>query len=78
MKKFSALLFIVIVFLGSCKKDKDEVSSQTIHGQVYNLCTDSGMANITVYLQQNGSNIAQTNSGANGNFSFSNVQIHSR
>jgi len=77
-KKIIALLFVVVVvFLGACKKDSDTITSQTIHGQVYNLCNDSGMANITVYLQQNGNNIAQLNSDANGNFSFSNVQVHS-
>lgn len=59
------------------QKDVDTISTQTIHGQVFNVCTDSGLANIPVYLQENGTNIAQTVSGANGNFSFANAKTHS-
>ncbi|MBS1646442.1 MAG: hypothetical protein JST67_03775 [Bacteroidetes bacterium] len=72
---------ILLVF--ACKKNNsasssaDTVSSQNIHGQVYNLCTDSGLVNCTVYLQENGNTIAQMQSGVNGAFTFSNVSIHS-
>ncbi|MBS1646443.1 MAG: hypothetical protein JST67_03780 [Bacteroidetes bacterium] len=72
------LLVIVLLLYVACKKNGgDSISTHTIHGQVYNLCTDSGMANITVYLKENGNTIAQMNSGTGGSFSFSNVQIHS-
>ena len=44
---------------------------------VFNNCTDSGLANVTVFLQDGkGLNLSRV-SGANGNFSFNNVQIHS-
>jgi hypothetical protein len=73
------LLVFFILFAISCKKDKDTdtVTTQIIHGQVYNLCTDSGLVNCTVFLIENGSTLAQMSSGVNGNFTFSNVQIHS-
>jgi hypothetical protein len=65
--------------VSACKKDsdKDTLSSHTINGRVYNQCTDSGLVNCTVFLKENGNTMAQLNSGANGNFTFSNVQIHS-
>ena len=71
------LLVLFILFATCCKKDKDTVTTATIHGQVYNMCTDSGLVNCTVFLNQNGSTIAQMQSGAGGNVTFSNVQIHS-
>lgn len=79
MKKLAIICVLGVVLASSCKKDaaNDTITTQTIHGQVYNLCTDSGLLNCTVFLQQNGSTIAQMNSGATGNFTFSNVQIHS-
>ena len=83
MKCFSLLCICVGLFTLSCKKDgaNDTITNQTIHGQVYNLCTDSGLANVTVFLNINNSNggrsTLQTVSGANGMFSFANVQIHS-
>ncbi len=86
MKKIvNCILIFFILFAASCKKDKDTdadtVTTQTIHGQVYNLCTDSGLANVTVFLNINnsagGGSTMQTVSGANGMFSFANVQIHS-
>ena len=78
MKTTLYFLFIwFLVFAFGCKKDADVISTQTIHGQVFNVCTDSGLANIPVYLQENGINIAQTVSGANGNFSFINAKTHS-
>lgn len=75
-KKIIGLLLFVVV-LGSCKKDKDVISSQSIHGQIYNLCNDSGLVNVSVFLQENSKTIMQTVSGSNGNFSFTNAQIHS-
>lgn len=53
---------------------------QVINGMVFNNCTDSGLANVTVYLNINdGSSTSsrQTLSDANGNFSFDGVSIHS-
>ena len=70
------LLLLVLLALISCKK-KDTITHATIHGQVYNQCTDSGLANITVYIYENNNSIAQTTSGTNGNFTFTNVAIHS-
>ena len=70
----------IAMMLNSCKKDSDtdKVTTQTIHGQVYNLCTDSGLANVTVYLKIQGPSPSslQTVSGTNGNFTF-NVPVHS-
>ena len=70
----------------SCKKDSssstDSIIAQSIHGQVYNFCTDSGLANVTVFLNinnsANGGTTIQTKtvSGTNGNFTF-NVPVHS-
>ena len=80
MKKILKILFVfLLVFTISCKKDSDtdKVTTQTIHWQVYNLCTDSGMTNIAVSLQENGNTIGQIISGTNGSFSFNNIQIHS-
>jgi hypothetical protein len=78
MKSVLHFIFICLLFFAfGCKKDTDIISTETIHGQVYNICNDSGLANIPVYLQENGSNIAQTVSGVNGNFSFTNVKVHS-
>ncbi|HEX7413458.1 MAG TPA: hypothetical protein VF411_05380 [Bacteroidia bacterium] len=76
------LVLLAAAFISNCKKDSsnDTITTQTIHGQVYNLCTDSGLANVTVYLYTNGlgsGNYISTVSGANGNFTFGNVQIHS-
>jgi len=84
MKKLAIICVLGLALASSCKKDSssnDTVTTQTIHGQVYNLCTDSGLANCTVFLNINnstgGGSTLQTISGANGMFSFANVQIHS-
>lgn len=79
------LIFIVLSSLlaacTSCKKNKDEISKHTINGMVFNNCTDSGLAGVTVYLKtyKNNSEIgsSQTTSGINGSFTFSDVDIHS-
>ena len=75
---------VIILSVLSCKKleqSQDVISTHTIHGQVYNLCTDSGLAGVTVLLNindKNGGGLTLTAiSGTNGIFSFSNVQIHS-
>lgn len=64
-----------------CKKDTDTVTQQAVNGMVYNQCTDSGLAGVTIYLKINKDNSElksyQTVSGSNGNFSFSGVDIHS-
>jgi hypothetical protein len=72
--KYTFLFCLLTTF--ACKK-KDTVSNHTVSGQVYNLCTDSGMANITVYVRENGGVIAQTISSANGNFVLNNMPVHS-
>ena len=77
MKEFKFVFLIFLLLSASCKKEQDMVTTQALHGQVYNMCTDSGLVNCTVFLKLNGSNIAQMQSGASGNFTFSNVQIHS-
>jgi hypothetical protein len=83
MKKLAVLCVFGLVLASSCKKDaaNDTITTQTIHGQVYNLCTDSGLVNCTVFLNINnsasGGSTLQTVSGTNGMFSFANVQIHS-
>ncbi len=74
------LIFSLCIFIISCKRDNDTVTTQNIKGQVYNLTTDSGLANIIVYLKINDSrstNSFSTVSGVNGNFTFTNVQMHS-
>lgn len=83
MKKLAVLCVLGFALASSCKKDaaNDTITTQTIHGQVYNLCTDSGLVNCTVFLNINnsasGGSTLQTVSGTNGMFSFANVQIHS-
>ena len=77
MKKTLLCIVLCIVIFTRCKKETDTITTATLHGQVYNMCTDSGLVNCTVFLKQNGNTLAQMQSGAGGNFSFSNVQIHS-
>ena len=49
MKKNFFIVFILALFLfSSCKKDRIDVVN--IAGNVKNLCTDSGWANVTVHL----------------------------
>ncbi len=83
MKKLYYLSFILLILFlaNSCRKEDDTVSTQTISGMVYNQCTDSGLANVQVFLKINKDNSPfqslETTSGINGTFSFSNVDIHS-
>lgn len=62
----------------SCKKEERVL--QTIRGEVYNLCTDSTMAGIPVYLA-GGTNGVQfklkTYTDKNGQFKFENVELRS-
>ncbi len=76
--KLIAYTFIFILSLFTyCKKEKDIISTHTIKGMVYNTCTDSGIANVVVYLKDGlGLDIAALSDG-NGNFEFSSVKIHS-
>jgi len=73
----------LVFMLVSCKKDKenDIVTKQTLKGMVFNKCTDSGLANVTVYLKtykdEKGIASRETVSDAAGNFSFENTEIHS-
>lgn len=76
MKKLAVLCVLGLVLIASCKK-KDIITTQIIHGQIFNLSTDSGLANVTIYFEENNNLIARTISGANGMFSLPNVQIHS-
>ncbi len=80
MKHFILILTSSLIFFASCKKDKDMVTTHTVKGMVFNNCTDSGLANVTVYLNISdgkNTNETQTISDAQGNFTFDNVQIHS-
>jgi hypothetical protein len=79
--KIKYLLYILLFsILFSCKKDADEISKQTISGMVYNQCTDSGMANVEVFLKINRDNSSiqsiKTVSGLDGLFSFPNIDLH--
>ena len=80
MRNLVVIVFILFLF-GSCKKDDDTVTKQTINGEVYNLCTDSALANVQVFLNISNNNTLiqslSTTSGTNGTFSFPNVDIHS-
>lgn len=79
MKKIVISFVLFYLLLNGCKKEPDIVSSKSITGQVFNLANDSGLANVTVFLNISGpegySSLTAT-SNANGNFIFSNVQIH--
>lgn len=77
MKSLTIFSLFVLLIFTECKKDKDIVATKNINGAVYNNCNDSGLANVTVFLQDGqGLNIS-TVSGSDGSFSFSNVKIHS-
>lgn len=86
MRYFKIIIFssIVSLFFLQCKKDKkdkDEITVQTLNGMVFNNCTDSGLAGVKVYFKTIKDNSVissrETVSDANGNFSFSNAEIHS-
>jgi hypothetical protein len=77
MKNLIFVCLLIVVMYVSCKKEKDTITQHDIKGMVFNNCTDSGLANVTVYLQDGQGLNLSTVSGVNGNFSFNNVQIHS-
>jgi hypothetical protein len=77
MKNLIFVCLLIVVMYVSCKKEKDTITQHDIKGMVFNNCTDSGLANVTVYLQDGQGLNLSTVSGINGNFSFNNVQIHS-
>lgn len=71
---FVALFFI---FFMNCKKDRDIVTKHDLKGMVVNNSTDSGLANVTVYLTNGRKKLLNTVTDAHGNFCFPNVDIHS-
>lgn len=77
MKNLIIVCLLIGVSIFSCKKEKDTITQHDIKGMVFNNCTDSGLANITVFLQDGQGLNLSTVSGANGSFNFNNVQIHS-
>ncbi len=77
MKLILNIFICIFLFFTACKKNKDIVATKNINGMLFNNCTDSGLANVTVFLQDGQGLNLSTVSGANGNFSFNNVQIHS-
>lgn len=80
MKIILFILSTTLIIFCSCKKDKDVIALHTINGMVFNNCTDSGLENVTVYLNINdgkSTSSRQTISDSNGNFSFDGVSIHS-
>ncbi len=73
-----AITIIACLFIfACCKKDKDQIILHDIKGMVYNNCTDSGLANVTVYLKDGKGLNLSTVSDAVGNFIFRGVDIHS-
>ncbi|MCC7534140.1 MAG: hypothetical protein IT246_09385 [Bacteroidia bacterium] len=73
-----AITIIACLFIfACCKKDKDQIILHDIKGMVYNNCTDSGLANVTVYLKDGKGLNLSTVSDAVGNFIFKGVDIHS-
>ena len=76
MKQKVLLLLATLVFL-SCKKEQDTVSVHDIKGMVFNNCTDSGLAKVTVFLKDGQGLNLSTVSDAIGNFKFNAVSIHS-
>ncbi len=77
MKKITLTAVIIFLFLLSYRKEKNTVTTHDIKGMVFNNCTDSGLANVTVYLSDAQGLNTSTQSDVNGNFNFSNTKIHS-
>ena len=78
MKKIIIVLLAALFFFTQCKreKDKDHITQHDIKGMVYNNCTDSGLANVTVYLKDGQGLDVNTVSDGGGNFVFPGVSIH--
>lgn len=81
MKNLFLVILACLLLSVSCKKEKDIITPRVINGRVYNNCTDSGLAGVSVYLKIIKDNSEYKSykmvSGTDGNFSFSNVEIHS-
>jgi hypothetical protein len=78
MKKTAYCSFLLLILLNSCKKE-DVIEITTIRGNVFNLCTDSSLANVTVNLvaqNSNSSTSISTVSDATGDFVFNDVSIN--
>ncbi len=70
------IVTVCIFFFAHCKKDTDTVTQHDIKGMVYNNCTDSGLANVTVFFKDGqGLNSSVVSDGV-GNFNFPNVSIN--
>jgi hypothetical protein len=77
MKKLIIFLIGVLFLCTYCKREKDTITTHNLKGIVFNNCTDSGLANVTVYLRNGNKILQSTVSETNGNFSFNNAEIHS-
>lgn len=80
MKRLFLILVAGTLLQFSCR-EKDRITLHTVTGQVYNNCTDSGLAGTTVtlktYKDKSLVKNEQTVTGSDGGFVFSNVEIHS-
>ena len=89
MKTSSYIVVLLGLIVFSCKKqaelsgealDRDSIIYKDIKGKVYNLCTDSGLAGIKVYLEIYDRKGLHTKynqiSGINGEYIFENVELH--
>jgi hypothetical protein len=77
MKKLIIFLIGVMFLCTYCKREKDTITTHNLKGIVFNNCTDSGLANVTVYLRNGNKILQSTVSETNGNFRFNNAEIHS-
>lgn len=78
MKNLFILIILIVITLVnfSCKREK--IIYQTIKGEVFNLCNDSTVANVPVYLMGGKNDIAfkiKTYSNTGGTFEFKNVEL---
>lgn len=79
LKHIKLLLGLFIMVLLGCEKDDDITENVTIKGNVFNLCTNKGLGNITIYFiteTSKSSSSIQTISDTSGNFAFINVSIN--
>jgi hypothetical protein len=66
-----SLLIVLIYMLAGCEKDR--VTTMNVCGNVINMCTDSVLSGVKVYL-----NNQEATTDPNGNFTFQNIEIHSK
>jgi hypothetical protein len=82
MKRITWMSFCLLFALFSCSKceKRDIIARKPVKGMVFNNCTDSGLANIKVYLQTfKGNSLVNSQeavTGQEGNFAFD-ADIHS-